>query len=101
MIDPDNWKYIISIEGINDRRKTILPMLILCNILNLEKWAEENDFDKNILLATSLKGYSNELALQWLEHFKIHNWKSQVGIWRLLIINGYKLHFTYRFYKYT
>ena len=44
--------------------KTIPPMLILCGILILEKWAEENDLDEDILLATSPTGYSNdEVAL--------------------------------------
>lgn len=43
-------------------------MLILCGIYILEKWAEENDLDEDILLATSPTGYSyDELALQWLE----------------------------------
>ena len=52
-------------------------MLILCEICILKKWAEENDFDEDILLATSPKGYSNdELTLKWLEHFEIHSRKS-------------------------
>ena len=56
-------------------------MVILYIVLILEKWAEENDFDENILLATSPIGYSNdELALKWLEHFKIHSCKSQVRV---------------------
>ena len=54
------------------------------------------------MLAISSTGYSNdELALQWLKHFEMHNWKSQVGVWRLLILNRYRLHLTYKFYGYT
>ena len=69
---------------------------MLCGILILEKWAEENEFDEDILLATSPTGYSNdELALQRLEHFEIQSRKSQVGVWRLLILNGYGSHLTY------
>ena len=56
-------------------------MLIPRSIPILEKWAEEKDLDEDILLAISLKGYSNdELALQWLEHFERHSRKSQVRI---------------------
>ena len=102
LTDPDNREYITSVESISDRGKIIPPIVILCDILILEKWEEENDLDEDILLATSATGYSNdELALQWLKHFKIHSRKSQVGVWRLLILDGYGSHLTYEFYKYT
>ena len=90
LTDPDSREYITSVESISGGGKTIPPMLILCGIQILEKWAQENDLDDDILLATSLTGYSNdELALQWLKHFKIHSRKSQVGVWRLLIDLGW------------
>ena len=38
---PDNRKYITSVESISGGGKAIPPMLILCGILILEKWAEE------------------------------------------------------------
>ena len=77
-------------------------MLILYDIHILEKWAKKNDFDKDILLNTSFTRYSNdELALQWLKHFKIHNQKSQVGVSKLLILDGYKSYLTYEFYEYA
>ncbi len=76
--------------------------MILCRIYILEKWEEENDLDEDILLATSQTGYSNdELALQYLEHFEIHSQKSQIGVWRLLILDGYGSHLNYKFYKYA
>lgn len=73
LTDPDNREYIISVKSINSGGKTIPPIMILYGIYILEKWAEENNLNDNILLATSLKGYSNdELALQWLEYFEIY-----------------------------
>ena len=102
LTDPDNREYITSVESISGGGKTIPPMLILCGIYILERWAEENDLDKDILLATSPTGYSNdELALQWLEHFEIHSRKSQEGVWRLLILDGYGSYLTYKFYEYA
>ena len=80
----------------------LLGLYVACGILILEKWAEENDLDEDILLATSPTGYSHdELALQWLKHFEIHSRKSQVGVWRLLILDGYGSHLTYKFYEYA
>lgn len=64
-------------ESINGGRKTIPPILILFGIQILEKWVQENDLDDNILLATSPIRYLNdELVLQLLKHFEIHNWNS-------------------------
>ncbi len=80
----------------------LLGLYVACGILILEKWAEENDLDEDILLETSPTGYSHdELALQWLKHFEIHSRKSQVGVWRLLILDGYGSHLTYKFYEYA
>lgn len=68
----------------------------------LKKWAEENVFDEDILLAIVPTGFSNdELALQSLRHFEIYSRKSQVEVLRLLILDGYGLHLTYEFYEYA
>lgn len=66
LTDSDNWEYITSVESISDKGKLIPPMLIMCSsILILEKWAKKNNLDKDILLAISSIGYSNnELTLQ-------------------------------------
>ncbi len=70
--------------------------------LNLKKGTEENDLDEDILLTASLTEYSNDKwTLKWLEHFEIHSWKSQMEIWRLLILDGYKSYLTYKFYEYA
>lgn len=78
LTDSDNWEYITSVERISGGGKTIPPMLSLCVIQILEKWAQEND---DVLLATSPTGYSNdELALQSLTHFEIRSRRSQLGV---------------------
>ena len=64
LTNPDNREYIISMESISGEGKTILPMLILCDIQILKKWTYKNNLDDDILLATSPIRYSNdELAL--------------------------------------
>lgn len=77
-------------------------MLILSGALILEKWIQENNVDGDILLATSPTGYSNdELALKWLQQFERHSRKTQLGVWRLLILDGYGSLLTYEFYEYA
>lgn len=65
LINLDNQKYITSIESISNGEKMISLIIILYSIFILEKWVEEKDFDKSILLATSSTRYFNDkLALQ-------------------------------------
>ena len=102
LTDPDNRKYLTSVETISGGGLSIPPMLILSAIVILEKWVQENDLDGNIPLATSLTGYSNDvLAMRWLVHFEHHSRRTQVGTWRLLIMDGYGSHLTYEFYDYA
>lgn len=58
-----NREYITSVESISGGVKTIPSMLILCGIYIVENWAEENNLDEDILLATSPTGYSNGLTV--------------------------------------
>ena len=50
LTDPDNREYIPSVGSRSGGGKLIPPILILYRILILEKWAEENDHDEDILL---------------------------------------------------
>ena len=100
--DPDNREFLAACESIGGGGVEIPPMLILSGALTLEKWAQESDLDGEIPLSTSPTGYSNdELALKWLQHFEQHSRKTQIGVWRLLILDGYGSHLTYEFYGYA
>ena len=102
LTDPDNRKYLTSVETINGGRLSIPLMLIISGNVILEKWAKENDLHSNIAWATSPTGYSNDvLAMRWLVHFERYGHKTQVGTWRLLIMDGYVSHLTYEFYDYS
>ena len=100
--DPDNREFLTACESISGGGVEIPPMLILSGALILEKWVQENDLDGEILLSTSPTGYSNdELAFKWLQHFERDSRKTQIGVWRLLILDGYGSHLTYEFYEYA
>ena len=89
-------------ESISDGGVKIPPMMILSGALILEKLVQENDLDGDILLSTSPTGYFNdELTFKWLQHFERNSRKTQIGVWRLLILDGYRSHLTYQFYEYA
>ena len=73
LMDSDNRDYLTSVECISGGYRDIPPMLILAGVNILEKWSQ-NDLSEDILIATSETGYSNDdLAIEWLQHFKIHS----------------------------
>ncbi len=87
----------ISVGGV-----VIPSMLILSGALILEKLVQENDLDGEILLSTSPTGYFNDaLAFKWLQHFERNSRKTQIRVWRLLILDGYGSHLTFQFYEYA
>ncbi len=62
----------------------------------------KNDLDVEILLLTSSIGYSNDdLAFKWLQHLDRESCKTQIGAWRLLILDSYGSHLIYKFYQYA
>ena len=63
--DPDNREFLTAYESISDGGVKIPPMLILSGVVTLEKWAQENNLDGEVLLSTSPNGYFNdELTLK-------------------------------------
>ena len=98
----DNREYVTSCECISAGGRDIPPMVIIAGVLILEKWAQQNDLNDDVLLTTSPTGYSNDdLAIDWLKHFDKHSRKGQVGAWRMLIMDGYGSHMTYEFFTYA
>ena len=56
----------------------------------------DNDLPPGTKISVSETGYSSdELALQWLEHFDKQTRRRQQGQWRLLIFDGHGSHMTY------
>ena len=102
LTDPDNREYVTSCECISAGGRDIPPMVIIAGVLILEKWAQQNDLNDDVLLTTSPTGYSNDdLAIDWLKHFDKHSRKGQVGAWRMLIMDGYGSYMTYEFFTYA
>jgi hypothetical protein len=73
-------------------------MLILPGILHQEDRYTKTGLEDDVLVAVSDTGYSNdELGLEWLRHFERYSARRQVGIYRLLLLDGYGSHCTMEF----
>lgn len=91
-----NRDYTTAVEAVSGLGKSIPPMIILKGWEHLARWyTEEVGFEKDVLIALSDSGYTNdELHLQWIHHFHRHSLRSQRGIWRLLLMDGFDSHCT-------
>ena len=100
-VDPDNRDYVTSVECISAGGWSIPPFMILKAAHILHKWGK-NDLPPETILAVSSTGYSNDqLAYDWLEHFDRYSSRTQLGVWRVLILDGFGSHFTYEFWRYA
>lgn len=60
------------------------------------QWFE--DLPDNCCIQLSDTGYSNDrITLDWVKHFATYSTKSQVGDWRLLLLDGHECHLTWEF----
>ncbi len=100
-IDSEVRDLVSDVKAISAEREKILLMLIILEINILNKWAQENDLNNDLLLATTEFEYSNdEKIFDWLKHFDFHSRKTQVEAHRLLIMNNYEYHLIYEFLQY-
>ena len=101
MTDPDNRSYVTSVECVSAGGFDIPSMIIMQGKHILNKWVY-NNLDGKISLAVSDSGYSNDvLAYEWLVHFELHSRGTLRGRYRLLIMDGYGSHLTYKFWDFA
>ena len=91
--DPDNRESLTAIETISGEGHVLPPMLILSSTQYLEKWFFEGGLDDKTLVAVTETGYANDnILLQWFKHFDLFSSKRLVGVWRILVSDGYGSH---------
>ena len=91
--DPDNRESFTAIETISGDGHVLPPMLILSSTQHLEKWFFDGGLEDKTLVAVTETGYTNDdILLQWFEHFDLFSSKRLVGVWRILVSDGYGSH---------
>jgi DDE superfamily endonuclease len=67
----------------------------------LEKWVID-ELSSDTVITHSNTGYSNDtINLEWLKHFDRTTKKSQQGLYRLLLLDGFTSHIEYEFVKFA
>lgn len=91
------------VEAVSAAGRVIPPMIILKGKCHMAKWYDESvEMDDEALIAVSDSGYTNdELSLAWIEHFELQTRDYRVGRYRILFLDGYGSHLTYRFIQHA
>jgi hypothetical protein len=77
------------------------PFIIYKGRVHISAWYEETSIPRNWKLLVSENGWTNNaLGLEWLKHFDAHTKTRQVGVYRLLILDGHESHLNQHFKDY-
>lgn len=100
MPSSNNRELMTLVETVSAVGRVINPMIIVRSSTILEHWVEQ--LPDGYAVSCSESGYSNdEIALHWLHHFDKMTKDVTVGVWRLLVLDGYSSHMTREFYEYA
>ena len=79
----------------------INPLIIMKGVTILKKWFSQTNMLNGYLLRTSNSGYTNDmLSIDWIKYFNYCTRGRTLGVWRLLIFDGFDSHMTKNFLDY-
>jgi hypothetical protein len=98
-IQPGNRDWVTIIQGICAAGWAIPPFIIFSGKVLISN--RYPGLPREWIIETSDNGWTtNELGVRWLKHFDAHTKDKTVGVYRLLIVDGYKSHTSHEFHKY-
>jgi hypothetical protein len=93
---------VTAVEIIGVRGTVLPPLLILLEKIHQSQWYTTTNIPSIYAIGLSESGYPNdELALEYIKHFdRFIRW-SILGVYRLLICDGFRSHHTKEFIEYA
>ncbi|RPB04330.1 DDE-domain-containing protein, partial [Choiromyces venosus 120613-1] len=96
-----NRELVSVCETISGDGAVLPPLVIIPGVIHQEPWYTTTSIPDDYLIGRSETGYSNdELSMKWLAHFQIFSQRLQVGVYRLLLLDGFGSHCTKQFIDY-
>jgi hypothetical protein len=97
LVQPGDREWATVIQGVNAQGWAIPPLIILKGQYHLCSWYDES-LPRDWVIAVSENGWTtNEIGLQWIQHFEEHTNQRTTGAWRLLILDGHESHNSVQF----
>ena len=98
LAQPGNREWATVIQGVNASGWAIPPFIILAARYHLASWYEEGNLPASWIIQTTDNGWTtNEVGLQWIQHFEHHTASRTQGTYRLLILDGHESHHSTQF----
>jgi hypothetical protein len=93
LFQPGNYEWVTVIQSICAAGSYTPPFIIYKGRIHISAWYKEAGILRYWKLSVSENGWTNNaLSLEWLKHFDRHTKASQVGAYRLLILDGHESH---------
>ncbi|KAK1916431.1 hypothetical protein P3342_004250 [Pyrenophora teres f. teres] len=101
LVQPGDREWVTVIQGVCAAGYAIPPFIIYKGRVHISAWYEEALVPRNWKISVSENGWTNNaLGLEWLKHFDAHTKTRQVGVYRLLILDGHESHLNQDFKDY-
>ena len=98
---PGNREWATAIECISCAGVAIPPFIILGGKCHLSSWYENSPLPRDWVIATSPNGWTtNQLGMDWIQHFHRSTVASKKGGYRLLLVDGHESHHSVDFELY-
>ena len=90
---PGNREWVTVIQGINSQGWAIPPFIIVAGKYHLSAWYKSNQLPLDwVIVVSENRWITNERGLEWIQHFDKYTKARTKGVYRLLILDGYKSH---------
>ena len=101
LIQPGNREWVSVIISVSSQGWAIPPFIIVKGKYHLQSWYEDNPLPPNCVIAVSDNGWTtNQLGVEWIQHFDKHTKVRKKGRYRLLILDGHESHHSDEFEQY-
>jgi DDE superfamily endonuclease/helix-turn-helix, Psq domain/Tc5 transposase DNA-binding domain len=90
---PGNREWVTVIQGVNAVGWALPPFVVVKGTWILTSWYESIQLPRDWRVAPSANGWTtNEIGLDWIQHFEKHTQPRKVGAYRLLVLDGHDSH---------
>jgi hypothetical protein len=101
MRQPGNREWVTVIQGVAALGFCVPPFIVVSGQYHLSSWYEDSPLPPDWVIATSENGWTtNEIGLDWINHFDKATKSRTSGSYRLLIVDGHESHCSVAFELY-
>lgn len=100
-VQPGNREWATAINCVSGDGYSLPPFLIVKGAVHIATWYTETGLPHDWAIKPTENGWTtNDTALEWLEHFEKHTKPRQLGVYRMIVLDGHASHMSVAFDTY-